>query len=157
MVIYYDDRRVRVTSAELRVDGIAYRLDELTHVWHRRRAGTGTLSRQSARTVLMLVGGGLGLACFCVASTVLRARLWFRHDLMGLVLLVVGFLVGAAVTWPLWELMLSGMDRLHIHGVDTHELWVRRGDEDLLLLRTSDALRFGQIYRALGRALEAEF
>jgi hypothetical protein len=35
-----------------------------------------------------------------------------------------------------------------------NEIWVRYAGEDQLLLRTSNALRFGQIYRAVQRAVE---
>jgi Family of unknown function (DUF6232) len=160
MALYYHDRRVRITSAELWIDGRPYPLGQLDRVWHRRRRTGGARSRYAARTGLMLGGGVVGLACFCAISTMLRmmewSRLWSRHDLMAVVVLMVGFAAGAALTWPLWELVLSGMDRVHIHGMDTHELWARLGSEDLLLFSTSDALRFGQIYRALGRALEAD-
>lgn len=160
MATYYHDRRIRITSAELWVDSRGYRLSELDRIWHHRRRTGGARSRYAARTGLMLGGGVVGLACFCAVTTVLRwmelSRLGGQSALMAIVVLVVGFGVGAALSWPLWELVLSGMDRLHIHGVHSHELWARRGTEDLLLLSTSDALRFGQIYRALVRALEGD-
>lgn len=155
MVTYYNDGRVRITSVELAVDGRAYRLAELVHVWRRRsRSRRRSVSRRAAGNLLMLGGGVLGLACFCVASSLWRLRLWAGLTPMGLAILAAGFVAGSAVTWPLWQLVLSGMDRLHIHGLETHELWVHWRGADLLLVRTTDALRFGQIYRALGRAME---
>jgi hypothetical protein len=153
---YYDDKRIRITSSELWVDGVSYRLDDLTYVWHQRRAGLRSISRRAVYGLIMLVMGALGLVGFWIASTILKIRLWARTDLvMAILILIAGFGAGAALTWPLWELLLSGMDHIHMHGVNTHEIWAQRRGEEVLLVRTSDALQFGQIYRALQRALEA--
>jgi predicted nucleic acid-binding protein len=151
---YYADKQIRITSAELWVDGVCYRLAELTYVWH-HRGGVRALTRKATYGGLMLLGGAVGLVLFWIASTAFKIREWGRTDLaMALAIVVVGFGTGAALTWPLWELLLSGIDNLHMHGLRTHEIWAQRRGEEVLLLRTSDALRFGQIYRALQRALE---
>jgi hypothetical protein len=152
---YYDDKRIRITSSELWIDGVSYRLADLTYVWHQRRAGLRALTRRTAYSVVMLLIGALGLVTFWIASTVFKLRLWARTDLvMAILILVAGFGAGAMLTWPLWELLLSGMDHFHMHGMRTHEIWAQRRGEEVLLLRTSDSLRFGQVYRALQRALE---
>ena len=51
---------------------------------------------------------------------------------------------------------LGWLDRSYDRGSGVTELWVRHRGADLMLLRTSDAHRFGQIYRALQRAVEED-
>jgi hypothetical protein len=64
-----------------------------------------------------------------------------------------GILVGLAAL-PLADVLLEHMDRSYARGSRCLEIWADVRGSEMLLLRTDDALRFGQIYRALQRALE---
>ena len=46
------------------------------------------------------------------------------------------------------------MDRSYARGSRQLEIWARWRGREVRLLSTRDALRFGQIYRALQRAME---
>jgi hypothetical protein len=50
--------------------------------------------------------------------------------------------------------LLERVDRSYDRGSRCLEIWGRVRGRDVLLLRTDNAQRFGQIYRALQRALE---
>jgi hypothetical protein len=64
-----------------------------------------------------------------------------------------GILVGLAAA-PLADVLLERVDRSYDRGSHRLEIWGRVRGRDVLLLRTDNAQRFGQIYRALQRALE---
>jgi hypothetical protein len=152
---YYRDARMKVTSAEIESDGVCYPLTRLDYVWHRRgRLDASALSRRGLRGLLVV--GALLLGVLCAAKTPALLMLGARVQslLVRLALVVAGSLAFIALLWPLAELVLSGLDHVNVHGVVVHEIWARCGGEDILLLRTSDSLRFGRIYRALERALE---
>ncbi|MEH1016563.1 DUF6232 family protein [Micromonospora sp. CPCC 206060] len=148
MTTYYDDRSVRVTSAAIRVGGRAYPLAEFTEVWHRRSARSWrVLGRR----------GALGVA---LVSPVVFALLGIVVGLsldtsLTVTIAIVGgsVLVGLAVG-PLADLLFEHLDRSYARGSRTLELWVRWQGRPVRLLTTDDALRFGQIYRALQRAVE---
>jgi hypothetical protein len=65
----------------------------------------------------------------------------------------VSLLLGLGVG-PLADFMLERMDRSYARGSRSLEIWATWRGQQVLLLQTGDALRFGQIYRALQRALE---
>jgi hypothetical protein len=52
------------------------------------------------------------------------------------------------------EIPLMALERSYDRGTHVHELWVQCRGEERVLVRTSNALRFGQIYRAVQRAVE---
>lgn len=62
--------------------------------------------------------------------------------------------VGALALTPFLEVPLGWLDRSYDRGSGVYELWVQRQGQELMLLQISDALRFGQIYRAVQRAVE---
>jgi hypothetical protein len=155
-VLYYRDRRVEVTSATITVDGVAYRVRDLSLVWHRKGRGTvRTRSRLLGRAVLVLLISALPAgAIVCGVSLVYSAQDRAHWRLAAVIVAVLG--VGALALAPLAELPLGWLDRSYDRGSAVHELWARLHDRDVLLLRTSDALHFGQIYRAVQRAVEAD-
>jgi hypothetical protein len=65
-----------------------------------------------------------------------------------------GLLIGLAAA-PLADMLLERVDRSYDRGSRSLEIWGRTRSGAVLLLRTDNAQRFGQIYRALQRALEA--
>ncbi|MFC0530055.1 DUF6232 family protein [Phytohabitans kaempferiae] len=149
MAVYYRDDTVRVTSSLVQAYGLTYPLSDLSYVWHRRmrpdlRVGGRIAGRWALVTLLaapfvlgglwLLTGGGTGVG-------------------IGLITLAA-ILVGLFTLTPLSEFPLMALERSYDRGSAVHEIWVQCRGMDVLLLRTNDALRFGQIYRALQRALE---
>ncbi|MEV6799871.1 DUF6232 family protein [Micromonospora rifamycinica] len=148
MITYYDDRSVQVTSTAIRVDGRAYPLAEIGLVWHRR----------GSRSWRVLAGrGAIGaaLAGPLVAAVVGIAVAVWLHRSPTVTIAIVGasVLVGLAVG-PIADFLFNHLDRSYDRGSRQRELWVRWRDRPVLLLRTGDAQRFGQIYRAVQRAME---
>ncbi|MEU8153689.1 DUF6232 family protein [Micromonospora sp. NPDC048986] len=148
MITYYDDRSVQVTSTTLRVDGRSYKLADITMIWHRR----GT------RSWRVLVGrGAIGAA---LAGPLLAAVLgigvavWLhRSPTVTIAIVGASVLVGLAVG-PVADFLFEHLDRSYARGSRQLEIWARWRGQPVRLLRTGDALRFGQIYRAVQRAVE---
>ncbi|MEV4808337.1 DUF6232 family protein [Micromonospora avicenniae] len=148
MTTYYDDRSVQVTSTAIRVDDRTYPLAEISMVWHRRGsrswrvlAGRGALGAALAGPLVAAVLG-VGLA------------LWLdRSPTVTIAIIGASVLVGLAVG-PVADLLFEYLDRSYARGSRQRELWVRWQGRHVRLLRTGDALRFGQIYRAVQRAVE---
>ncbi|GIJ29298.1 hypothetical protein Vqi01_44600 [Micromonospora qiuiae] len=150
MVTYYDDRSVRITSVAVTVDGDAYPLTEITEVWHHRGsrswrvlAGRGALGAAMIGPVVAAVAG-IALAVWLDGSATLTVAI-----------IGVSILTGLAAG-PLADQLFEHFDRSYARGSRPREVWIRWRGHPVRLLRTPDALRFGQIYRALQRALEAE-
>ncbi|WP_428961585.1 DUF6232 family protein [Micromonospora fluostatini] len=148
MTTYYDDRTVRVTTTAIRVHGRTFPLAEITAVWHRR----------DSRSWRVLVGrGAIGaaLAAPVVAALLgIALGLWLDASLTVTVAIVgAAILVGLGVG-PLADVLFEHLDRSYARGSRPRELWVRWRGTPVRLLRTGDALRFGQIYRAVQRAVE---
>ncbi|HEX5742080.1 MAG TPA: DUF6232 family protein [Pilimelia sp.] len=140
--------RVELTADGFAVDGRVIPLAELSRVWHRhggrswrRLAGRGAL-------VAMLVAP-LGLAALAVVAA-------FALELtaMTTATVVMAAVVLGVAAFPLADLLLERMDRSYARGAREWEIWGRWRDEDVLLLRTRDQLEFGQVYRAITRALD---
>ena len=154
MTVYYRDRDVQVTSDVVRVDGVSYPVAALALVWHKRGAGTTrTRSRRLGRGVLILIISVLPLAAIVCAISLIYSASDRAAWGAAVVILAVG-VIGALVLAPFAEVPLGWLDRSYDRGTVVNELWVRYGGQDLLLLRTTNTLRFGQIYRAVQRAVE---
>jgi hypothetical protein len=147
-ITYYRDSDVLVSSAGIRMGGRGYRLGDVARIWHRR--GTRSWGAAAGRGVLGLamlvpiVVGALGVG----VALVVHASAATTIALIG-----GGILVGLA-TAPLADVLLERVDRSYDRGSRCLEIWGRVRGRDVLLLRTDNAQRFGQIYRALQRALE---
>jgi hypothetical protein len=148
MITYYRDREVLVTSTGVRMGGRDYRLGDLDQVWHKRGSREwGTVASRGALGLAMLipvlVGAlGIGFAALIHASTVAT-----------IALVGGGILIGLAAA-PLADVLLEHIDRSYDRGSRSLEIWGRVHGREVLLLRDGDRQRFGQIYRALQRALE---
>ncbi|MFE9691403.1 DUF6232 family protein [Micromonospora sp. NPDC005806] len=148
MITYYDDRSVQVTSTAVRVDGRAFPLAEISAVWHRRGsrswrvlAGRGAIGAALAGP---LVAAALGIAL----------ALWLhRSPVVTLAIVGASVLVGLGVG-PLADVLFEHLDRSYARGSRELEMWARWRGQPVRLLHTGDALRFGQIYRAVQRAME---
>ncbi|MEV7328810.1 DUF6232 family protein [Micromonospora sp. NPDC093244] len=148
MITYYDDRSVQVTSTAVRVDGRSYPLAEITMVWHRR----GT------RSWRVLVGrGAIGAALagpLIAAVLGIAVAVWLhRSPTVTIAIVGASVLVGLAVG-PVADFLFEHLDRSYARGSRQLEMWARWRGQPVRLLRTGDSLRFGQIYRAVQRAVE---
>jgi hypothetical protein len=148
MTTYYRDEEVWITSAGIRMNGRDLRLSELIQVWHKRsRRSWRTIAGRGMLGVAMItpiVVGALGIAI----ALLIHASAALTIGLVG-----GGILVGLAAA-PLADVLLEQVDRSYDRGSRDLEIWGRTRRGDVLLLRTSDAGRFGRIYRALQRVLE---
>ncbi len=153
MAVYYRDDVVQVTSESIRVGGLTVRLADVTYVWHAKgRTTLAVRGRVLGRGVLVLLLSLpplVAVVCALSLAWSVPDRGW-QPVLLALVACVV---VALALT-PFLELPLSWLDRSYERGNRVHELWVQAHGHEVLLLRTPDALRFGQIYRAVQRAVE---
>lgn len=148
MITYYDDRSVQVTSDAIRVGGRTWPVRGLARVWHERG---GRSWRVTARRGAL----GAAMAAPIVAAVLgLLIALSLDASLTTTVALVgVACLVGLAAG-PLADILLEQMDRSYARGAHDMRIWAEVRGRPVLLLQTRDALRFGQIYRALQRAVE---
>ncbi|MEU0550801.1 DUF6232 family protein [Micromonospora sp. NPDC005979] len=149
MITFYDDRSVRVTSNAVQVDGRSYPLAEITMVWHRR----------GSRSWRVLAGrGAIGaaLAGPLVAAVIgIGVAVWLhRSPTVTIAIVGASVLVGLAVG-PVADFLFEHLDRSYARGSRQLEIWARWRGQPVRLLHTRDALRFGQIYRAVQRAMEA--
>ncbi|GIF03040.1 DUF6232 family protein [Actinoplanes siamensis] len=148
MTTYYRDPDVLITSSGVRMNGREFRLGELARVWHIRGGRSwSVIAKRGALGLVILLPLAVGALAVGVA---LVARLDAAHTVA---LVVGGLLVGLAAV-PVTDLVLERVDRSYDEGTRTIEIWGRVRGDDVLLLRTANAQRFGRIYRALQRALE---
>jgi hypothetical protein len=148
LTVYYRDKSVRITSDVIEVQERSYPLEHLDQVWHQRGersfrvlAGRGALA---AAMIGPVVAGVIGV----VIAIRLDASSTVTVALVG-VSVLVGLTAG-----PLTDLLLNRMDDSYDRGTHDLEIWVTVRGRPVLLLRTRNALRFGQIYRAVQRAVE---
>jgi hypothetical protein len=148
MVTYYDDKSVQITSDAIRIGGRRYPLRELARVWHSKGARSWRAVAGRGAIGMVLLGPLVAAAFGIVIALTLRTSLDVTIAIVG-----VSCLVGLGVG-PLADFMLERMDRSYARGSRSLEIWATWRGQQVLLLQTGDALRFGQIYRALQRALE---
>ncbi|MFI5490919.1 DUF6232 family protein [Actinoplanes sp. NPDC051859] len=150
MVTYYRDREVLVTSSGIRIGGHDYRLHDFAQVWHERgRRQWGAVAGRGAIGIAILAPVVIG------AFGVLLALVIDASTSTTIALAGGGILVGLAAA-PLADVLLEFMDRSYDRGSRRMEIWADVRGHRTMLLRTENAQRFGQIYRALQRALDHE-
>ncbi|MEU8232018.1 DUF6232 family protein [Actinoplanes sp. NPDC048967] len=148
MITYYRDPDVLVTSAGVRMSGREYRLGDFAQVWHRQgRRSWGAVAGRGALGIAMIVPLVIGAVGVLVAL-VINASTATTVALIG-----GGILIGLAAA-PLSDVLLEFVDRSYDKGSRRREIWARIRGSEVLLLDTDNAQRFGQIYRALQRALD---
>jgi hypothetical protein len=148
MITYYRDADVLVTSTGVRFGGRDYRLGDFAQVWHRQgRRSWSAVAGRGALGIAMIVPVLVGILGIMVAL-VIDASAATTVALAG-----GGILVGLAAA-PLADVLLEFVDRSYDRGSRRREIWARVRGSDVLLLDTDNAQRFGQIYRALQRALD---
>lgn len=157
MTLYYRDEVIQVTSVAIQTAEHRIPIGELTYVWHARGPG-------SARSRAHLLGRGVLIFLFsipplvaivCVVSLAYAAQ--DRGDWTLAALIIAACVIGGLALMPFLEIPLGWLDRSYdTGGAKVHELWVQYSGREVLLLSTSDGLRFGQIYRAVQRAVEQQ-
>jgi hypothetical protein len=150
VITYYRDREVLITSTGIRMAGRDYRLEDLLQVWHKR-------GRRDWRTVASR--GALGLAMIVpvlVGALGILIALIIHASTVATVALIGGGILVGLVAVPLADVLLEQVDKSYDRGSRRLEIWGRLRGGDVLLLQTGNRQRFGQIYRALQRALEAD-
>ena len=147
-ITYYRDSEVLVSSAGIRIGRRGYRLGEIARIWHQRgRRRWGTAAGVGVLGLAMLtpiVVGALGIGVALVISASAATTI---------ALIGGGVLVGLAAA-PLADVLLERVARTYDRGSRCLEIWGRIRGRDVLLMRTDNAQRFGQIYRAIQRALD---
>ncbi|BCJ58101.1 hypothetical protein Jiend_15230 [Micromonospora endophytica] len=108
------------------------------------RAGRSRRARRSDDRPLVAAILGIALAVWLDGSTTVTVAIIGTSILIGL------------AAGPLADQLFEYFDRSYARGSRPREVWIRWRGHPVRLLRTPDALRFGQIYRALQRAIEAE-
>ncbi|GIM83241.1 DUF6232 family protein [Salinispora arenicola] len=153
MALYYQDDAVQVTSEAILAGGRRVPIAEIRYVWHAKgRTTLAVRGRVLSRGILVLLLSLPPLvAVFCALSLVWSAP---ERGWLPVLLTLAGCVLLALAAVPFLELPLGWLDRSYERGNRVHELWVQAHGRELLLLRTPDALRFGQIYRAVQRAVE---
>ncbi|MBM0230315.1 MULTISPECIES: DUF6232 family protein [Micromonospora] len=156
MTLYYRDDAVQVTSEAIHAGGHVIALADVAYVWHARGATTlAVRGRVLGRGVLVVLLSLPPLvALVCVVSLAWAAQ--DRGNWKLALVILAAFVVGGLVLTPFLELPLGWLDRSYERGNRVHELWVQHHGREVMLLRTPDALRFGQIYRAVQRAVEQQ-
>lgn len=159
MPTYYQDGAVRVTGTAVQVASRVLPIAQLIQVWHQRGRSTArTASRRMARYALIgvlsvpVVVGAVVVARAVLDEQGLAAQLGVAAVLVALGLVLLLLLA------PVIEFPMMALERSYDRGTAVREIWVRwrgpDGEQDLLLVRTDDAARFGRIYRAIQRAIE---
>lgn len=150
MTTYYQDETVRITSSSVEVPGGTYHLDDLDRVRHDGvvrgvRAWAYWLGRGVAVLALLALVPGL------IVGLVIAVReTGSTADRITAIGVVLG--VGAALAKGLFEFGVEGY-RTDVYGV--RQILARWGGEDVVLVRRTDLVTFGQIHRALRRALRS--
>jgi hypothetical protein len=144
MRVYYQDAEICVASSGVWVDGRRYPLGVIGPAWRARRRSWGprVIIAAVLLPVIVVVELSVGVLGWWVipgSGLALLALILFVH--------LVARLVGAAFG-------LRAIEDIRQYG-RSHELWASVGDTTVLLLRTDDAIRYGQVCRALTRALNA--
>ncbi len=153
MTLYYRDPSVQITDTELNVDGSTFWLDEMDAVWAER--GDRHLGRTMAMVALRAAVAAAVLALVVgVALRVLKTHMPVLGGLPAPTRDALGWgsLVGSPV---LLGALIYSAERVHDRGTRELCLCAEIAGTDVLLVSTTNATRFGQINRALLRALEA--
>lgn len=152
MTTFYWRDGVHVTSTALHVDGHTFPFRDLDAVWieHGSRRYARTAAVLLLRTLvvaaaLAMIAGVLVLV-FGGRTPVLGGLEPGTRSALGWGALLGGpFVLGA---------LFYGAERVHDRGTREMFLCGRRDGQDILLYGTTNQMRFGQIHRAVVRALE---
>lgn len=145
MRVYYQDSEVTVTPSAFRVRGHAYPLRDIERAWRVRRRAVGSRVRGAALVLVIVVL--IQVALILVGRWVLALTSGGMVLVAGMVLFV-RWMIHLAAGAP----ALNALEDIRRYG-SRLELWAVVAGADVLLLSTDDAIRHGQVCRALARAL----
>jgi uncharacterized protein DUF6232 len=145
MRVYYQDSEVSITPSAFRVGGQAYALRDIERPWRERRRAVGSKVRGAG--LLLLVVVLIQVVLVLVGRWVLALTSGGMVLVAGVVLFV-RWMIHLAAGAP----ALNALEDLRRYG-SRLELWAVVAGADVMLLSTDDAVRHGQICRALSRAL----
>jgi hypothetical protein len=155
MIVYYRDPHIEVTSEALHLGDATFPLVALEYVWHREGERETSVRLRPVRRGAIgfgLIMGGLlaAIGVIYLLATSLGQAASAGRVLLPLAVVVV--LIGFA--GPIIEMAMHRIDDTHDQGSEVREIWALINGVEQLLVRESDAHRFGKIYRALQRAIE---
>jgi hypothetical protein len=121
---------------------------ELDRVWYRKgsRSWRG-LAHRGALGLLML-------SPLCAAGIALAVALRIDTAVINRIAIVLAAALLGFAAAPLADLILEYFDRSYAKGAHRYQIWAMWRGAPVLLLETDDALRFGQMYRTIERAIE---
>lgn len=149
MVTHYDDKSIRITSTTVQVMDRTFPLAEISAAWHHR--GSRSWRVLAGRGA---IGAALAVPLVAAVAGIVLALWLGRSPTITIAIIGASVLVGLAAG-PVADFLFEHLDRSYARGSRRLEIWIRWQGRPMLLLATADALRFGQIYRALQRAIEA--
>jgi Family of unknown function (DUF6232) len=144
MRIYYQDPQICVASSGVWVNGYRYPLHTIERAWRsgRRRAGRRVVIAAALLPIIIAAELSVGVLGWWVipgSGVLLLATILLVH--------VIARLIGA-------QKALQAVEDIRQYGRHL-ELWASISRSPVLLFETDDALRYGQVCRALTRALNA--
>jgi hypothetical protein len=155
MIVYYRDPQVEITSEEVHLGDATFSLFELEYVWHREGEAEASVRlrpvRRGAIGFALIMGGLLAAigVIYLLATSVGHATSASRVLIpLAIVVALIGF------AGPIIESAMHRIDETHDKGSRVQEIWALIDGMERMLVSTSDAHRFGKIYRALQRAIE---
>ncbi len=148
MTIYYRDDALRVNSTTIQSYGRVYPLDELDDVWLER----GPLHADRLLGVL-LMRLLVGVAGAVFVGAIVAVVIDVHHPAGDLVpaWVVYGYLFGSPIVFGV---LIRSAERAGDRGSRTMLLCASWRGENVTLFATTDSTRFGQVHRAVLRALE---
>lgn len=143
MRIYYQDADITVAATGVEVRGRTYALGDIEDAWRGARRAAGRKSM-------------IAWAILLVAIVVEGAAWWSTRWIWagrGLLLVAAILLVRVIAHLAAGSSGLQAMENIRRYG-RLHELWITVARAPVRVLRTDDAIRYGQVCRALSRALD---
>ncbi|BCJ47548.1 hypothetical protein GCM10010168_19060 [Actinoplanes ianthinogenes] len=142
MRIYYQDADVTVATSGVVLRGRAYALADIEDAW---RGARRTASRKSMIAWAVLI-----------AAIVVEAAVWWSTRWIwagrGLLVIAAILFVRVIAHFVAGSTGLQALEDIRRYG-RRQELWITVGGTPVRVLCTDDAIRYGQVCRALTRAL----
>jgi len=151
MVLYYRDDHVRVSSTVIRTADRAYPVSQLDDVWLEH--GPWQADRAFGILMARLL---VGLAGVAFVGALVAVVIDPRHPGGELLptWVVYAFLLGSPVVFGV---LIRSAERTAERGPRVLMLCAQWNGQNVLLFSTTNATRFGQVHRAVQRALEATY
>jgi len=142
MRIYYQDADITVAASGVEVRGQVYPLGDVERAWRQARRTIGR--RALTAGVVLLAAVAVELAIWLLT--------WWVWAVRGLLVIAALLLVRVIAHLAAGSTGLQAVEDMRRYGRRLH-LWIRVARVPVLVLSTDDAIRYGQVCRALTRAL----